>query len=367
MKKDFKVMTENPLNAETRIESLRSWTTRNNEFFSRNQSQVLTEPIPIETWKLSIDGEVENATAWSYEEILRLPKVTVANAIECSGNGRALLRKPARGNPWTTGGVGNAVWAGVWLGDLLRKVGLTGNSRHVAFAGLSDPSGRVKNSFIRSIPIDKALSSTLLAYEMNGVELPPEHGYPLRGLPLGWTGANCVKWLVRITVTDRPQAGHFMDNVYRIYSEGQAPSDGVPVTSIPLKSFITSPLAGERVQLRSNEADRSDSVTIGGVAYGGENDIAGVEISVDGGSSWDNAQLVGPRERWAWKQWQYRWTPQSAGQYTLMSRATDTQGIRQPMQAAWNVLGYGNNGVEEHAIVVHVEGLTGTDRPIRLQ
>ncbi|HUX49866.1 MAG TPA: sulfite oxidase [Spirochaetia bacterium] len=346
MHKHVHVMTENPLNAETTIESLRPWATANSEFFCRNQSQVLTEPIPISSWRLEISGEVAKTLSLSYEEILRMPKVTVANAIECSGNGRALLRKAARGNPWTTGGVGNAVWGGVWLKDILMAAGLTEKAFHVAFHGIPDPTGRTKAGFIRSIPMEKALSSTLLAYEMNGETLPPEHGYPLRSIPLGWTGANCVKWLERIAVIEEPHHGHFMDSVYRIYQEGQQSTDGAPVTAIPLKSFITSPSSGDRVA--------GDSIILTGVAYGGETDVDSVAVSVDGGASWQSAEFVGPRERWAWKQWRYTWRPSHAGEFTLMSRATGTDGTVQPMRAAWNVLGYGNNGVEEHATVIRV-------------
>jgi DMSO/TMAO reductase YedYZ molybdopterin-dependent catalytic subunit len=348
MEKIVKVMTDNPLNAETDSISLRSWITPNTRFFSRNQSQVLTDPISLDDWQLVVEGEVDQTLTFRYEDILRMPKVTVANAIECSGNGRSLLKKKARGNPWTTGGVGNAVWGGVWLEDLLRKAGLRNSSRHVAFEGISDPSGRAKVKFIRSIPIEKALSSTLLAYEMNGEPLPPEHGHPLRGLPLGWTGANCVKWLTRITVMDRPYEGHFMDNVYRVFPEGKKPEDGEPVTSIVMKSFFTQPQDGETIG--------NEQTTVLGVAYGGENDIASVEVSVDGGKNWAPAEIIGPRERWAWKQWRYLWTPERAGEYRMMARATDTEGNVQPLHADWNVLGYGNNGIEEHSILVHVAG-----------
>ena len=346
MDKTLRIMTEDPLNAETDPASLRSWITPNAKFFSRNQSRMLTEPISVADWRLTIEGEVKEPLALSYDDLLRLPKTTVANTVECSGNGRSLLSTKARGNPWTVGGVGNAVWGGVWLGDLLRLAGLTEASLHVAFEGIDDPSGRATVKFIRSIPIEKALSSTLLAYEMNGDPLPPEHGFPLRGLPLGWTGASCVKWLTRITVIDKPYAGHFMDAVYRVFQEGQRPTDGTVVTNMVMKAIITQPLPKEELDDRP--------VTILGFAYGGEHPVAAVDISVDGGASWMPAEMIGPNERYAWRQWRYVWTPGRAGDYRLMARATDAEGNRQPMTASWNVLGYGNNGVEEHSITVHV-------------
>ncbi|HUX21879.1 MAG TPA: molybdopterin-dependent oxidoreductase, partial [Spirochaetia bacterium] len=278
MADSIRVMTENPLNAETQVEHLRSWITPNRVFFSRNQSRIMTEAVNIDDWRLTIDGEVQKPITFTLQEILRMPKVVAANTFECSGNGRSLLDKPAKGNPWTIGGVGNAVWGGIWLRELLEDAGPTDKARHVAFEGF-DKSGRSAGiDFVRSIPIEKAMSTTLLAYEMNGEALPPAHGYPLRGLPLGWTGANCVKWLSRITVMDHPFEGYFMDKVYRVFQEGQQPTDGDAVTSIPLKSIIVQPANGEEVT--------RGQVVILGAAYGGDDEVAGVEVSFDRGESW---------------------------------------------------------------------------------
>jgi len=190
------------------------------------------------------------------------------------------------------------------------------------------------------------LASTLLAYEMNGEPLPLKHGYPLRALALGWTGANCVKWLQRIVVLDRPHAGFFMDSVYRVFQKGQDPQSGEVVTGIKLKSIITQPLPGEEVP--------AGSVVVLGAAYAGEARVERVEVSLDGGTSWKPAQLIGPDEPFAWRQWQYVWEQAPRGDYTLMARATDDQGRQQPMQAAWNSLGYGNNGVREHAVSIKI-------------
>ena len=153
---------------------------------------------------------ISNELTLTFDEIIKMPKASAANTLECSGNSRSLLENKASGNPWTIGGVGNAVWGGVMLGHVLKLAGLKEGAAHVAFAGLDTPLGKAKIQFIRSISIEKALDSTLLAYEMNGDPLPQEHGFPLRSLALGWTGANCVKWLHRITVLDRPFEGFFM-------------------------------------------------------------------------------------------------------------------------------------------------------------
>jgi DMSO/TMAO reductase YedYZ molybdopterin-dependent catalytic subunit len=212
----------------------------------------------------------------------------------------------------------------------------------VAFEGFDRPLGAAGVKFIRSIPLEKALSTTLLAYEMNGEPLPLKHGYPLRALALGWTGANCVKWLKRITVLDRPFAGFFMDKVYRVFQKGQDPASGERVTGMKLKSIITQPLAGETLA--------AGTIVVLGAAYAGEDRLACVDVSLDGGTSWRAAQFIGPDETFAWRQWQFVWTDAGPGEYILMACATDDRGRRQPLQAEWNVLGYGNNGVREHAI-----------------
>ena len=166
----------------------------------------------------------------------------------------------------------------------------------------------------------KVLSSTLLAYEMNGEPLPLKHGFPLRGLVLGWTGANSVKWLTRIMVLDRPWEGHYMDSAYRAYQKGQDPKTGQVVKSLKLKAIITSPLPGETVT--------AGPVVISGAAYGGEIEVDRVEISTDGGKSWAQAEFIGPRERWSWRLWQYVLDANIEGEVTLMALAVGS--VRKP-------------------------------------
>jgi len=346
MEEKMRIMSEKPLNAETPVECLRSWITANSVFFDRNQGEIPTEPLALDQWKLLIEGEVERPLRFTYGDILRLPRAIVANTLECSGNGRSLLAEKASGNPWTIGGVGNAVWAGIWLRDLLEQTGLTASARHVAFEGLDKPLGSAGVQFIRSIPLNKAMTSTLLAYEMNGEPLPLKHGYPLRALALGWTGANCVKWLHKITVLDRPFAGFFMDKVYRVFQKGQEPTSGEVVTGLRLKSIITQPIQGEMLPV--------GLVTILGAAYAGEGDVTTVEVSVDKGTTWTAASFIGPHEPFSWRQWQLVWEPNQPGDYAIMARATDSEGRQQPMNAQWNVLGYGNNGVRQHAVTVRI-------------
>lgn len=344
MKNSMRIMSESPLNAETPVSRLQSWITGNEAFFKRNQEIFMSSPVAIESWRLSIQGLVGTASELSFADILALPKVEMANTLECSGNGRSLLKESAAGNPWTIGGVGNAIWGGVRLSEILEMAGVKPEARHVGFEGLDNPLASGTLKFVRSIPLEKAMDSTILAYEMNGAPLPLEHGYPLRALALGWTGANCVKWLSTIKLLEQPVAGYYMDKVYRVFQKGEEPESGKVVTSIPLKSIITFPENGSTLA--------TGVVVVRGAAYAGEGDVVRVDVSVDDGISWHTADFIGPHERYAWRRWEFVWKSSVPGQYRVMARATDDKGQVQPLAATWNVLGYGNNGCREHAITV---------------
>lgn len=346
MEKNMRVMTENPLNAETPVEHLRTWITNNSSFFKRNQGLFPEQPVDLDAWSLSIEGLVQKPLHLKFEDILTLPKVEVANTLECSGNGRSLLKKKASGNPWTIGGVGNALWGGVLLKEMLAMADLKPDAKHVCFEGFDIPKGKSQIKFIRSIPVEKAMSSTLLAYEMNGEPLPGEHGFPLRALALGWTGANCVKWLHKITVLNAPAEGFFMDRVYRIFQKGEDPSSGEVVTKINTKSIITQPINNQRIPL--------GVIPVRGAAYAGEDSIKLVEVSVDNGLTWNRAKLIGLEAQFAWRQWEYLWEAEKVGAITIMSRAISASGEQQPNTAAWNVFGYCNNGVNEHAVTIQI-------------
>ena len=344
--KEMRIMTEKPLNAETPLENLRTWTTDNEVFFKRNQGNFQEIHMRLADWSLTIDGLVKNELSLTFDDIRRYPKVELANTLECSGNSRSLLTTKASGNPWTIGGVGNAIWGGIWLKELLHKAVPKSNAKHVSFEGFDKPVGKAGIKFIRSIPIEKALDSTLLAYEMNGEPLPVPHGYPLRALALGWTGASCVKWLSKITLLDQPQEGFFMDKVYRIFQKGEDSKSGKVVTGIGLKSIILEPANGETLP--------EGVVPIRGAAYAGETGIQQVEVSLDDGKKWEKARLLGLNVEYAWRHWECLWEIKKPGQYKIMARATDTNGNRQPETASWNFFGYGNNGVREHAIEINI-------------
>jgi DMSO/TMAO reductase YedYZ molybdopterin-dependent catalytic subunit len=168
----MRIMTEKPLNPETLIPALRSRITANALFFDRNQGEISDKLIFLTDWQLTIEGEVEKPLRFSFEQIIRMPRVIVAYTLECSGNSRSLLPEKASENPWTIGGVENAVWGGVWLRDLLIQTSPRSRAKHVAFEGFDKPIGPTGVQFARSIPMDKAMSSTLLTHEMNGEPMP---------------------------------------------------------------------------------------------------------------------------------------------------------------------------------------------------
>jgi hypothetical protein len=159
-------------------------------------------------------------------------------------------------------------------------------------------------------------------------------------------GASSVKWLQKISVLDRPFEGFFMDKVYRTFQKGKDPETGTVVTTLPLKSIITLPLNGEKFP--------AGPLTILGAAYAGEAAVTQVEVSLDNAKTWAPAEFFGLNEPFAWRQWQYVWEAKKKGEYTIMARATDSEGHRQPMNATWNVLGYYNNGIQEHAVRVTI-------------
>ena len=347
MNEPKRIMSQIPLNAETPRRFLTSWITANAVFFDRNQGEIPEKNIDLSTWTLAVGGKVDTPLVIDYATLLRMPKAIAANTLECSGNSRSLLSEKASGNPWTIGGVGNAVWGGVWLKDILHRAGIHAEACHVAFEGFDKPLGKAQIKFIRSIPLAKALSTTMLAYEMNGEPLPLRHGFPVRALALGWTGANCVKWLSKITLMREPYQGFFMDKVYRIFGRGEESTTGRRVTAIRLKSIITQP--------EGDTVFPVGEITILGAAYAGESTVTKVEISLDNGTNWQPAAFIGPHEPFAWRQWQYVATITQPGSYTVLSRAIDGDGTKQPMLATWNTLGYGNNGVTEHGITFHTQ------------
>src|SRR5262245_25577077 len=328
MPEQRKVVTATPENSETPLESIRSWVTPTRLFFVRTHFAV--PEVDADSWRLSIEGRVEQPRRWTLDELTDLPERTVFATVECAGNGRSFLTPHVHGVQWGAGAVGHAEWTGVPLRLVLEESGVRDGAVEILFEGAdsgSESDHPETMHFARSLPLKKALSpDTLLVYRMNGEPLEARHGYPLRLFVPGWYGVASVKWLRRIEVLDRPFKGYYQSVKYTIQ---QRSGDGAGVETV-----IVGPMEVKSEILRP----RGDTVLgvglnrLAGVAWAGEEAIARVEVSTDGGQTWGDASLVGPQAKFSWTLWEYLWEVAEAGEYTLLSRAISESGKVQPSQ-----------------------------------
>src|SRR5882762_8525917 len=337
------------LDLETPVEYMTDWITPIPHFFVRNH---MFEPAEIDAkeWTLGIGGEVDKPLSLTLADLAKIPVYSVTNTLECAGNGRSQQSPRVPGIQWGKGAVGNARFSGPSLKSLLEKAGVKDTAKHVVFRGSDVVPGKVP-PFIRSIPIEKAMDvDTLVATHMNGAALTPHHGYPARVITPGWAGAASCKWLTQITVQDKPADGNFMLPGYRMPNQpvkpGEAvkPEDTHSVTGLTVKSLIAGPIDGAKL--------KPGSQVVRGVAWAGEADITRVEVSTDGGASWNLAQLGKDQAKYAWRLWSYPWKPAHSGDYAILSRATDSQGRVQPESAVWNPSGYFYNACDQVKVYV---------------
>jgi len=334
---------------ESPVEYFNSWLTPVPHFFVRNHMHEPSE-LDASGWRLSLGGEVEKPLTLSLAELSKMETHSIVNTLECAGNGRSLQRPQVPGIQWGKGAVGTARFSGPRLRDVLQRAGVKPTGKHVMFRGLDEVPGKVP-PFIRSIPIEKALDAdTLIATHMNGSPLTRHHGFPARALVPGWIGAASCKWLAEIKVLDAEFVGNFMSPGYRFPNQPVKPGDAVkpedthPLTALSVKSVISGP---------SDDATlKAGKVVVHGAAWAGEADIVKVEISADGGATWDIAKLGHDQAHYAWRLWSYDWKPAKAGDYTIQSRATDSQGRTQPATPVWNPSGYLYNAIDQ--VNVHV-------------
>jgi DMSO/TMAO reductase YedYZ molybdopterin-dependent catalytic subunit len=334
---------------ESPVEYFNTWLTPVPHFFVRNHMHEPSE-LNGEDWRLSIGGEVEKPLTLKLADVSKFEVHTVVNTLECAGNGRSLHRPQVPGIQWGKGAVGTARFSGPRLRDVLQRAGIKSTGKHIMFRGLDEVPGKVP-PFVRSIPVEKALDGdTLIATHMNGSALTRHHGFPARALVPGWIGAASCKWLTEIKVLEEEFVGNFMSPAYRLPNQPMKPGDTVkpedthPVTALTVKSVIAGP---------SDDASlKTGSVVVHGAAWAGEADVAKVEISTDGGSTWSAAKLGHEQAHYAWRLWNYEWKAGKSGDYTILSRATDSQGRTQPASPVWNPSGYLYNAVDQ--VKIHV-------------
>jgi DMSO/TMAO reductase YedYZ molybdopterin-dependent catalytic subunit len=326
MPEQRKIVTAAPENSETPLQEVRSWVTPNRLFFVRNHFPVPT--VDLATWRLRVEGCVECPTEWSWDDLAALPERSVFATVECAGNGRSFLQPVQPGVQWGAGAVGHAEWTGVPLHLLLEQAGVRPGAVDVLFEGLdrgSEPDHPEPMPFARSLPLAKALHpDTLIVTRMNGELLEPAHGFPVRLFVPGWYGVASVKWLDRIEVLDRPFHGYFQSTKYTVQRSTPRGLEIEVVGPMAVKSEILRPHAGTVVGLGSNR--------VFGVAWAGEEAVAAVEVSTDGGATWARAELLGPHARYSWTLWEYAWEVAKPGEYTLLSRAASAAGRNQPTE-----------------------------------
>jgi DMSO/TMAO reductase YedYZ molybdopterin-dependent catalytic subunit len=396
----LRILSPDPENAEAASNTTyQSVITPIDEFYIRNH--YASPDIDASEWTISLTGMVDEEVELSVEELQQdYPYETVLHTMQCSGNGRSYFEPSVGGNQWSFGAVGNAEWTGVRISDILEEYGAeTGSDRWLTVMGGDAPDG--EDIFTRSIPMDKVMDDCLLAMEMNGEPLPAEHGYPARLLVPGWFGNNNVKWVDRMHVMDgmvypndtwEPGGGrlytHWQQYSYRISGpnvdraefnetisefDTQRQMESDEITHPYLYDQMVKSLVGYPEDGATIATSPAGMVEIIGVAWAGDDAVETVEVSTDGGDSWNEAEFLQPDTgTYSWRLFRYMWDA-SSGEHTIVSRATDEQGFTQPAtvsapddeaasqarimndQYPWNSGGYGNTAYMPHAVTVTVE------------
>lgn len=345
------VRSDDPLNLEYPFTALNAFQTPTALHYVRNHYP--RPKLDAKTWRLSISGAVKRELSLNLDDLHKLKSVTTPITLECAGNGRSLLPTKVKGVQWAKGAISTAEWTGVPLAAILDRAGVEAGAVEVILdaADKGDPKKEIQPpydiSFARSLPLAKALKpETMLAWGMNGADLPGDHGHPLRAIVGGWYGMASVKWLARIIVTRTPFWGFDQTIDYATWTKGE---DGLPrltpITEMQVKSSIAQPIDGATVPV-------GKELRIHGAAWAGEADVAKMEVSIDGGKSWNAATLLGKAVPFCWRLWEHRWTPSSAGAITLLARATDTRGRVQPVKHDPSRRGYVINFVQPVAVTV---------------
>jgi DMSO/TMAO reductase YedYZ molybdopterin-dependent catalytic subunit len=305
--------------------------------------------VDAASWSVRLDGAFARSVELRLDELKARPSRTLPVTLECAGNGRALLSPRPPSQPWLTGAVGTAEWTGTPLGPLLEEAGVLESAEEIVFTGLDrGVQGDVEHAYARSLPVHEALrEDVLLAYAINGLPLPPQHGYPVRLIVPGWYGMTHVKWLSTITAVETPFRGWQQDVAYRMrYSEEE---HGTPVTRIRPRSLLVPPGIPDFFTRRRFVAP--GACVVHGRAWSGLAPVERVEVSQDGGGAWADAVLDAPLGPYAWRGWSYTWEA-APGEHELCCRATDAAGNTQESEPAWNLDGLCNNAVQRVQVTV---------------
>jgi len=344
-----------PPNYETPIEYFRSAITPNDAFYVRYHLSDIPQ-VDAKSWKLSIGGEGANGQAeLTFDDLQKMPVFEIAAVNQCSGNRRGLFRPHVVGVQWGYGAMGCARWRGARLRDILEKVGVKKEAIEIVLNGADGPVVDKTPDFIKSIPVWKAMQeTTIVAYEMNGRQLPHFNGFPARLIVPGWTGTYWMKHVTSINAVTKPFTGFWMNSAYRLPLRAfplverftsQDSAVSTPITEMVVNSLITSHANGASVKARAR-------VTVGGIAWDGGYGIRTVEISTDGGETWVSATLGEDIGRFAFRTFSTNFLAKSKGRHIVMARATNKIGQSQTAELIPNPAGYHHNLMHSIALTV---------------
>ena len=348
-KRPLMVMTTRPPQLETPFPVFNeSVFTPNDAFFVRWHLANIPSTIDLQTFRITIRGRVKQNLSFSLTDLQKqFEPVEVAAVCQCAGNSRGFSEPRVAGGQWGHGAMGNALWTGVRLRDLLEKAGMEPDAKHVRFDGLDRPVADATPDFLKSLPLDHAMADhVLVAYAMNGEALPFLNGFPLRLVVPGWYASYWVKMLTDIEVLNHEDHNFWMDQAYRIpdnacgcIEPGQKPTSTVPLSTMPVRSFITNMDDGATLPTGS-------PTLVKGIAFDQGYGIDQVFFSSDGGQHWESAQLGKDYGDFSFRPWEIRVTLKPGQAYRFQSLAINRIGESQQLHAKWNPNGYLRNAVE---------------------
>jgi DMSO/TMAO reductase YedYZ molybdopterin-dependent catalytic subunit len=327
--------------------------TPNDQFYVRWHWAVIPTSVDVDKFRLNVHGSVNQVLALGMKDIMALPQIEYAAVNQCSGNSRGLFQPRVAGGQWENGAMGNARWTGARLKDVLDRAGVKANAVQVRFNGMDEPVVPDAPDFMKSLTVDHARDGeVMLAYAMNGQQLPLLNGFPLRLVVPGWFATYWIKMLNDIEVLDSPDSNFWMKTAYTIpdtphadMKPGQANVPMVPINRMVPRSFITNIRPGATLKAGS-------PVAIRGVAFGGADGIKQVDFSADGGKGWSLAQLGKDEGKYGFRQWHTKFMPTAKGDLTLMVRCTNSSGEAQPVAPNWNPSGFMRNVIESTQVSV---------------
>lgn len=341
--------TYRPPNFETPIDYFRMPITPNNAFFVRYHLAAIPE-VKAADWSLAVGGDsAGRELAFTLDQLKKEFKPAEITAVcQCSGNRRGLFEPHVAGVEWGVGAMGNAVWRGVRLKDILARAGVKSDALEVVFDGADHAVMDKTPDFVKSLPVEVALDeNTLIAFEMNGKPLPHWNGFPARLVVPGWTGTYWVKQLISVKVVSKPEANFWMSTAYRLPRgkfktpafKSQTGSANEPITTMVVNSLITSLKSGQQIA-------RGKSIEVKGIAWDGGAGIDHVEVSIDSGANWQRARLGRDLGRFSFREFTLTAPARERGSIVVMARATSRSGETQVERLIHNPAGYHHNVIQ---------------------